>query len=216
MIKSLNLEFLNVVEQKLDKDYSLSDSHSEKFGIRGAYLSLVPVSAITSIVDTAIGACAAIPALATAGKHKKTINFFFNFLESSFDIVSKPYVNLLKTLNPTAKLPPIRGFDEVHPGICTPYPSEKLDNLAENYFKSKNFFKKHVASRLTYVLLAITFVITRIVDGIIGLIAAAFSLITLGKLPFLNKTAYRGLCATGIIHDLFYCTLKVINPWACE
>ncbi|MCC5832857.1 MAG: hypothetical protein JJU12_07440 [Chlamydiales bacterium] len=214
MIESLNKKFLYVVEGKLNDIYSHSKSHSKKFGIRGAYLSLVPVSAITSIVDTAIGACAAIPVLATAGKHEKTTDFAFQFLASSFTIVSKPYLNLLRTLNPTAEVN--RHYDENYPGICAPYFVSMSDEIGNNYCGSNNFFKRHVASRLTYAFFAISLVVTRLVEGIIGLIAGAFSLLTVGKVPLLNNTAYLGLSATGIIHELFFFTLKVINPWTCE
>jgi hypothetical protein len=57
-------------------------------------------------------------------------------------------------------------------------------------------------------------VITRLVDGIIGVIAAVLSFLTLGKVASINNVAYRALQAPGIVKDLFKCTIKFINPWA--
>lgn len=43
-----------------------------------------------------------------------------------------------------------------------------LREAASSCYNSKNFLKRHVASRLTYVVLAVACVVTRAVDGIIG------------------------------------------------
>ena len=43
---------------------------------------------------------------------------------------------------------------------------------------------------------------------IIGVIAALFSLLTLGTVDSINNLSSRGLQAGGVFNDLFYCTLK--------
>lgn len=88
-----------------------------------------------------------------------------------------------------------------------------LKDIARSCYNSDNFLKRHVASRLTYALLAVSCLVTRAVDGIIGIPAAGLSILTGGKFESLNNLAYRTLQAPGIINDLFYCTIKFINPW---
>jgi hypothetical protein len=88
-----------------------------------------------------------------------------------------------------------------------------LKALARSCYKSDNFLKRHVASRLTYALLAVSCLATRVADGAIGVAAAGLSVLTGGNFESLNNLAYRTLQAPGIINDLFYCTIKFINPW---
>lgn len=200
---------------------------------RGGYLVLTPWSTVTSVADTIVGVGAGIASIATGGAHKATFKFAMHHLDSSRKIVAQPYVNLLKTLNPEVELTsntlpedadtrylqslksdgyPLIGANG--DGFVTHYVTEALKNVARSCYKSDNFFKRHIASRLTYLLLAISSVITRVVDGIIGVIAAVLSFLTLGKVESINNLAYRALQAPGIVNDLFYCTIKFINPWA--
>lgn len=89
-----------------------------------------------------------------------------------------------------------------------------LKDVARTCYRSDNFVKRHVISRLTYALLAMASLVTRTVDGIICMPIAAASILTCGTFPTLNNIAYRSLQAPNIINDLFYCIVKFINPWA--
>lgn len=199
---------------------------------RGAHLLLAPASFITSAVDTIIGLGAGIGAICTLGKHQPTIKAAFNHLSSSNKLVVRPYVNILQTINPKAKFsgdlanqpyvvrylaqctdykPPMISGDG--DGFISDIVINSLKNVARACYNSDNFLKRHVASRLTYALLAVSCLVTRAIDGIIGIPAAGLSILTGGKFESLNNLAYRTLQAPGIINDLFYCTIKFINPW---
>jgi hypothetical protein len=69
-----------------------------------------------------------------------------------------------------------------------------------------------VVSRLIYALHGLASLVTRAVDGIISIPFTVISLLTLGKFGFINHVAFSFLSFTGIINDLFKCTLGIINP----
>lgn len=201
---------------------------------RGGYLLLSPCYAITSALDTIMGIGSGIGAIATGGTHWTTYKFSMLHLDSSRRIVVYPFASLLGTLNPQAKFSNslrymsrrtqlaanitgksyeafITGSGD---GFIADAVSEPLKNVARRCYNSDNPFTHHVASRLTYLILIISSVVTRAIDEIIGIIAGTFSLLTLGKVESINNLAYRALQAPGIVKDLFYCTTKFINPWA--
>ncbi len=196
---------------------------------RGAHLLLTPASFITSAVDTVIGLGAGVGAICTLGKHTQTFKVACNHLCRSNRLFVRPYVNFLQTINPKAKFSgnaanqpyiarylglvkqaTISGDGD---GCLSDWVINPLKGIARSCYNSDNFLKRHVASRLTYVLLAVSCLVTRAVDGIIGIPAAGLSILTGGKFESLNNLAFRTLQASGIISDLFYCTIKFINPW---
>ncbi|MBS4168512.1 hypothetical protein [Parachlamydia sp. AcF125] len=173
---------------------------------RGAYLALVPSSFVTSALDTIVGLGTGVGVFLTLGKQQKTFTIAFNHLINTDRLVAQPYAHFLKMVNPKAE------FSDERCGIITYPVAGALDKKAEKFSSSNNFLKRHVASRLTYALLAISCLVTRAVDGIIGIPTATLSVLTAGKFESLNKLAYRSLKAPGIIADLFGCTLNVIDP----
>jgi hypothetical protein len=195
---------------------------------RAGNLALTPWSFITNVADSIIGVGGGIACVVSAGLHAPTVRFARNHLSRTGTIVAQPYVNFLHTLNPTADFPIdpppwVLNADKDRPlvssegnGLITHYVYGFLKGVAKDYRESENFFKKHIASRLTYALLLVSCVVTRVVDGIIGVIAAVFSCLFLGLVPPLNNLAYRGLQGTALIHDVFYCAMKILNPWASK
>lgn len=199
---------------------------------RATFLVLAPSSLIIGAVDTIVGLGAAIGSLCTLGKHKPIFEAAISHLASSDKLVALPYLNILQTINPAATLmgdlsnepEEIRSLAESRGfvpamisadgnGFITDRAIHSLKTIAKSCYNSENFLKRHVSSRLTYVLLAISCVVTRAVDGIIGVAAAALSILSMGQFISLNNLAYRSLQTTGIISDLFYCTIKFVNPW---
>jgi hypothetical protein len=184
---------------------------------RGVHLVLVPASLITSAVDAIIGVGAGIGAICTAGKHTQTYKFAMNHLCNLDRVFVNPYVNFLRAVNPEAQFSTDKNnvaISSMGDGFLSDLISVKLKNYARHCYNSDNFLKRHVASRLTYAVLAVACLVTRAVDSVIGILAAIFSVFTFGKFESLNNLSYRALQFPGIITDLFYCTLKFINPWA--
>ena len=199
---------------------------------RGAHFFLTPASFITSAIDTAVGLGVGIGVICTLGMHLPTAKVAFNHFSSSNKLFVRPYVNLLQTINPKARFsgdlanqtyvvrflaqcnnyePPVVSGDG--DGFISDTVITSLKSVARTCYNSDNFLKRNVASRLTYALLAISCLVARVVDGIIGIPAAGLSILTGGKFESLNNLAYRTSQAPGIITDLFYCTIKFINPW---
>lgn len=178
---------------------------------RGAHLLLIPPSFIISAIDIVIGLGAGIGAVCTLGKHRRTFIIARDHLSMSNNLFLAPYWLFLFTLNPkAAKLAMITREDDsfLSDSVITP-----LKKIARTCYNSDNFLKRHVSSRLTYALLAISCLVTRVADGVIAIPTAGLSILTGGKFVPLNNLAFRTLQAPSLIDDLFYCTIKFINPW---
>ncbi len=193
---------------------------------KGALIGLGVLNIVTGIADTAIGVALGCANVATAGTNYKIYKATISQFTNTQAMLSISYMNFLRTINPkgvfsqnlTKKFLP----DDYKPpvisvkgdGLLTDSVTTSINKFARDCYTSDNKLKKHVISRLTYPVLALAYLVTRTVDGIIGLLAATFSLLTLGKFTILNNVAFRGLQAPGIIGDLFYCAVKTINPSA--
>jgi hypothetical protein len=168
----------------------------------------VPKTIIT-VADTVLGIAGSGVALATLGFNSGINQTAWNHLRTSKRLILTPYLTLLRTINPNTGI----GSETMKKsGLISHYVRTSLRALAQNCYKSENLLKKHVASRLTYALMGIVSIITRLADGIIGSIAAIFALLTLGMIKPLNRIACRGLQFPALINDLFYSTIKVLHP----
>lgn len=174
---------------------------------RGACLGLAPLSFVTHAIDTVIGVGSGTVVLLTGGTHEDITIFASNHLRASKRLLASPYANLLLTLNPKA------SFGSGDEGFVANFVIHSLKEIAKDCRGSDNLLISHVASRLSYAVLAISSLVARAVDGVIGVIAALFSFLTVGKFEPLNDFAVKGLYAPGIINDLFCCAVRVINPW---
>ncbi len=200
---------------------------------RGASFGFGCIKFVTSIADTIIGMGLGCGDIVTAGKIESLHKLSVSQLDFSYKILSPSYRNFLKAINPKAHFSDeVNTYDinfqkrnsEINHkppmiscrgnGLLADSIALSLDNFANRSYQSDNLIKKYVISRLTYPVLALACLVTRLVDGIIGLLAATFSLLTLGKFTLLNNIAVRGLESTGIINDFFYCVIKTINPGA--
>lgn len=185
---------------------------------RGVNLILTPASFATGCLDTILGAIAGVRALCTAGRNISTLKISYNHLKSTQSLIARPYLNFLRAINPEAETRGCSIFgleiQDSGEGLLTNELVKKFKENIGDYRRSRNYLMRHVATRLAYALMAVSCVITRLADGIIGVPAACLSIFTAGRFAPLNNIALRGLQAPGIIKDLFYCTVKVINPWA--
>ena len=178
---------------------------------RGGFLVDTPVGLVTTVADTIIGIGSGLCAVGTLGLHGPTCKVAAQHIENSRHILSKPYMDLLRVLNPNAKITTVANSSD---GIFHSAARDWCGEGVESCQNSRFWLVRQVCSRLTYVLYAIAAVITRVVDAIIGVFAAVLSFLFLGTFHGVNSYAYTGLQVTGIVNDLFMSVLGVINPGA--
>lgn len=180
------------------------------FFSRAVQLTCIPVFFTAMALDTIIGVGVGVGAVCTLGRHIPTSCFAINHLNSADYLFAGFYEHFLRAINPKAQF-----SDEVENtmGFFPNLPIKRLAKLALSYRSSDNFLKQHVVSRLTYTLLAVSCVVTRIADAIICIVPVTLSVLTVGKFQSLNDVAYRTLQPSGILVDLFFCTIKILNPW---
>lgn len=197
------------VERYIDANLIQSTSFINRHILaRGAYLVLAPASFIPTAIDAIIGLGAAIGAFCTLGMHKPTFRVAIIYLFNAGRCVACPYEFILRALNPKVIV------EESTDGFIAKRIADPLLYFGKACSNSDNFLKRHVTSRLTYALLALSYLVARVVDGVIGILAAGFSIVTVGKFTSLNNLAFRALHAPCILKDLFFCIIKIMNPWA--
>ncbi|MGD2169136.1 MAG: hypothetical protein PVI40_02710 [Chlamydiota bacterium] len=176
----------------------------------------VPISLIANIFYTSIAVGAIVLSFATCDKSLLTATFSPSrgFTENARGIIAHPYNCLLKTLNPNAKIPDLEKDSSKTPSgiISELILKTKPFESAMHCFNSKSFFKRHIVLRLTVALLAVTTVIIRIADGVIGIGAASLSFLTFGKISTINNIAFRAFQAPIIIMEFTSLSLGIINP----
>lgn len=230
-------KYINITTSTITRATIYMDEHwikpedtpiKKHVGSRLCSLALAPASVITSAADTIVGIFAGFGSIFTLGLHRPTYICAARYLASSPGIVSRPFAKMIKVLNPSAFLEyskkkkedgsaPDKAFIQMQgKGLITHYVFNITNTAFRSCANSEYWLMRHVVSRLTLLLSAVAHVISRVVDAIIGSIAAVFAFLTLGKVDSINHAAHRGLQLTGIIHDVFYHTMHLINPWAGE
>jgi hypothetical protein len=148
-----------------------------------------------------------VGSIITFGTHEPTNAFASNRIRLSKRLLAGSFVCILSAVNPGA------SHDEENDGRVASIVIRSLHNTAKDFRESDNVFESHVLSRLSYALLAISSLVARAIDGVIGVIAAFFSLCIGGYSERLNNLAIECLTAPGVINDVFCCAIKFINPW---
>jgi hypothetical protein len=199
----------------IDSTWTTSTNTSEKIYARTANLLLAPVVLITCALDTILGLGATLGVVCTLGRHNIIADQAATLMLHSTKLLTAPYMQLLKTIDPKQ-----RSYEKKYTnnytcdkGLLT----EKITFIFAHILKiskSQNFFNRHIVSRLCFALLAMASLVTRVVDGLIGVLAASVSLLTLGYFHNVNQIAYQNLQAPGIITDIFVCILGILNPQA--
>lgn len=194
-----------------------SESGSLKQGIqrRAVHLITTPVFVVTDLVDTLLGVGMTIATLATAGQNKTIRGVAMIELEASANLLSVPYRHLLQTINPEAQFNGAENdLNDSGNGLLASIVKTGLQKFVNTQKESNSFFRRHVTTRLGHGLMLLSAPLTRTADLAIGLVAALFSFLTLGKIPTLNKVASKALEAPGIMRDLFQGVVKTINPYS--
>jgi hypothetical protein len=192
---------------------------SKQIYARASFVGFIPASIAAISIETVLGMLLGVGSVITIGKHSDVYKTSKFHLKCSNILISLPYYNFLCAINPTAELTTTKkGQDAVvkKQGLITESTRKAFKNFAKGNAQSTNWFPKQVTSRLTYATLLVACVVTRAVDGVIGLGAAAASILLLGTSKTLNTVAYKALQTPGIIYDIYYCGIKFINPGASK
>ena len=180
---------------------------------RIAHLGLTLISIPLGIIEIAIGIISSVGVLLTLTLHSPTNKFARNSLLTgpAFLIVSS-YTEFLKTLNPNASFKSIYNGGVFSYVFCKTLNSIYLVNLNSN-----NVLRNQLCTRVIALSGIPINIIGSAIDLPIGLIAATFSIITLGTFKKANMVALASL--TGSIHVIkgIFCSIVcTFNPWAFQ
>ena len=224
----MSIESVELSLQSYDAQAEANLQHPYTVGIwdsghRLANLILIPFPGIFALFQTAIGTLAGAAALVTAGYlGQETMR---KYLWSASQSGAETFILLLRTINPRAPL----GFHNER--ACTsPFHKDcwELTELrtpasisTEAAFLQlrdhDSFLVRHVASRVTALVLKMFLALEKSVFVLMALPAAMGSLFTLGSFRPLNDFAYRTIAVINIADTLlntFICFLKILNPWS--
>ena len=180
---------------------------------RIAHLGLTLISIPVGIIEIAIGIISSVGVLLTLTLHSPTNNFARNsLLTGPAVLIVSPYRELLKTLNPTASFKATYNGGVFSYVFCKTLNSIYLVNLNSN-----NVLRNQLCTRVIALSGIPINIIGSTIDLHIGLIAATFSIITLGTFKKANMVALASL--TGSIHVIkgIFCSIVcTFNPWAFQ
>ena len=175
---------------------------------RLSYTIALPLFLICEPIALAWAAVTGAAALVTPWKRKEITQHAIKCLsEASSCAIGGVYTLFLNILNPKAK-----HVDDPKKVLPTGLLTEPLENLALTCSKSNDFWKRHVASRLIYAVLPLSCLVTRVWNGVIGALAIVPSILTFGTCKSLNCWTEEGLKAPAIISDIFFCTVRFLDP----
>ena len=194
-------------------------TNSPKYGRTFVVLLASPFAVLGAVLDTVAGAIMGIVSTVfyEHSQRKKAAK-----LLSHSSLVPLPLTILLCMLTPTAtatiKNSKNEEMSESLNGPFTVAISERIRKFAEdNAAKDQPTFKeyilkRHIVSRLSFALFAVSSVVTRVFDCVIGVVAFVLAVVTRARVPYFNHYAVRGLKLTGVIGDLVYAILKFVDP----
>lgn len=204
--------FATEADQRIYEKYvDPSDSNwvKKNFLSRVSHLTSAPVFLSALTLKTLAGAAAGFAAIINGLNNPDLLKFASKNIQYSNRILNVPFAHLLKAVNPQAEI----GKSTWGTVTSLMIPLKKTVGIfTEQCQKSENPIVKHVASRLPYLLMPLVAIVVRLADGIIGVLAALFALLTAGLYPKLNQVAYTNLTAPGLISDLFHLTVLFIDP----
>ncbi len=180
----------------------------------GAHLATLPASIFTGAVDALIGLGSGICMVCTAFTTYECMGVkevAVNHLESASGLLTRLYLGLVRAANPLTQFPEDALVSSNGYGFLSGLVIDSLVPVAEACAESDTLLVQHGASRLTYVLIFACMLIARILDLLIGVSAALFSIISFGKIEVVNNIALRNLPLP--VMELFHIPSLIINPW---
>lgn len=190
----------------ISKHYVELDKKPEELKTRFVRCAVAPVFSLAWALDTLIGLGAGVASIFPLGEYRPSHKFVKEQLDASQRILVIPYFFFLKLLNPKVK-------DSDYTRL-TKSLSDQHNNsdYLDDFLKSDQFLKRHVATRLSYSVLAVSISVVAAVQMVFAIPLAALSLLTVGKFEILNDSAEKCLLSVGVIQDLYEIARKIINP----
>lgn len=167
---------------------------------RGARFATAPLFVISSALDVLLSMCTIIPAVI----NKKAFDLTFKNLSSSKNILSTPLTCILKSIRPQTPI----DYDAENGGRVSKY----FDTKALNYLNSPNRLVQEFGSRGAHFLQLLACIVKRTIEAVICPFALLAVLFTRGNNEKVNNLACATLKCTGIINDIFYAVIKMLNP----
>lgn len=197
----------------LDRNWGQDDrgvpEHTHSFGknvyTRVAYAALAPLALYSVFQEAVIGTASALAAIATLGLIHKVNASAIAHLSYSFRYLQLAHLSILRFFDPSI---PLQGGSY----FAIPTPSAAIEASALKQSRSDNFFVRHVTSRLTYALLAVSMIVTRVVEAVLVIPAVVLSIFFFGEVKSVNNFALNALSAPKILLDVFFCAINMINP----
>lgn len=183
-----------------------------------SFIKPIPITLLTSIVDTISGLAFRIFSLITFGTQQCLNRIALENGYSSSLLLSIPYMCVFRA-------------------ICLPSDDEGdfsfdrffMDNinLAETRISalgqlSSHFLEMHITTRLENALLCLAVLVAGIAEAIIATLLIPIALATAIVSPKhpacvkINSLAFRALMFPHVINDFGYFALKILNPWSSE
>ncbi len=166
---------------------------------------------VRSVSDLVVGVFSNIVHICTLGVHEENLeDTNKKITKATSTLLTDPFQYVMSIVNPQATnyMSPEALQNDGWAGSIR----NAIDSKAAKFYESENCFVKHVVSRICAASMILS-VIGRIFDLALGLICAALSIVTLGKIEILHKKAMIGLASgPAIISDVLYTVQCVINP----
>lgn len=210
---TINLNIMNPIAKQIPKLAGPKQSFlTREVASRAAHAAFAPFTFLANCLDTGLG----LLALGTLGFHQQTTLFADRQLCISKYLISSLYWQALNVLNPhvvvtrsgivtRSGMIAFEGDGLLHERVVC------LKNKASNMARSTDF-SGIVGSRTLHLLYGVASVVTRLADAAIAVPAIPLSLVTLGKIESLNNLARRSAQATGLIKDISFCIIHMVDP----
>lgn len=206
----------SLAELPIDKLFRFVQSRPKNFLnahvlTRTAHLIVAPFEIVAAVADTIIGLGVGALSVASFGASPRLFEVASLHLGSARDLMQKPYLHLLRSINPKAHITinqTVYGLAE-RAFIFTP-----LRNANQKCLDSDNLLMRQVGTRLTYALLALSTVVARVAEGILGSAMATLAILTVGYSKKLNTLACESLITAFYIQNMLFYSVKILNPKA--
>ena len=172
---------------------------------------------VTALVANTLGTVGSVFAMiGYIFGNEKAKTLIKNLAPCSSVVLSNPYQCFIKTLNPQAVFNEYQDEQKRQQEGLTysKFLVTSIMDRAVELGESDSFFQAQVLSRVHTVLFLVAAAVTRVVDGILGTLAAAASILTVGNFEVCNDVAYYGLQCTGVIADVECAVYRLIHATA--